>query len=166
MKLFEKKPQDERVEMESNKTYKIGFYVFTVGILADILLTVLRDGAFNWMEWAVFMAAQIVCVIVNTRKGITDKCIDPVSDTFPLKRVLAPACAVGSLMGVFTCVVYAVRNGWNTLPPLQIAAASCITFSFLFALTTGAIVAIQAVVFVAAKARLNRMLNGQNEEDE
>ncbi|MDY3617491.1 DUF6773 family protein [Agathobaculum sp.] len=164
MKLFWKRPVDERVAAETNKTYKIGFYVFTVGILADIILSVARGNAFNWFEWSVFMAAQIVCVVINARKGIADQCTESSGDKFPLKRVLGTACLVGVGTGVVTCVIYVLRGEWYALAPLQIALAAWMTFLFMFAITTAAIVALQAVVFVAAKTRSKRIL-GEADED-
>lgn len=166
MKLFQKKPIDERVAAETNKTYKIGFYVFTFGILADILISVARGGAFNWFEWVVFMAAQIVCVAVNVHKGIADRGVEPGAEAFPLKRVLASSSLAGVVTGVFACVVYARRGEWNALAPLQIALAAWLTFLFLFAITTAAIVALQAVVFVAANARSKRLLGGSDEDSD
>lgn len=164
MKLFRKKPVDERVAAETNKTYKIGFYVFTTGILADIIISVARSGAINWFEWGVFMAAQIACVVLNARKGIADQCTEPSGDKFPLKRVLGTACLVGVGTGMVTCVIYVLRGEWYALAPLQIALAAWMTFLFMFAITTAAIVALQAVVFVVAKARSKRIL-GEADED-
>ncbi|MDO4271187.1 MAG: hypothetical protein Q4C72_09745 [Eubacteriales bacterium] len=164
MKLFAKKPADERVVAERNKTYKIGFYVFTIGILADILWSTVRDGSFQLFEWVVFMAAQIVCVALNVRKGIADEGAGPEAETFPLKRVLALSCLVGAATGVFACVVYARQGEWNALPPLQIAFAAFATCLVMFLLTTSILLALQAVIFAAAKARSKRMMGGSDED--
>lgn len=163
MKLFNKTPKDERLVAEANRTYKIAYYVFTVGILVDIVWSGI-EGQFNQREWIVFMIAQIVAVLLNIYKGVPDPGTESTSGTFPLKRVLLSSCLVGAAAGVFGCVMNFARGYWSTSAP-YIAQAMLITFCGFLIVTAALTIVLQAIVFAATKARLNRMLANADKDE-
>ena len=108
MKLIHK-PTDERVAQEVNRIYKIGYYVFTFGILLDMLLQAIKytegSGQFSWGEFGVFMLAQIVCVVMQWRNGLMDDNAFAESDRFPLRHYLFTALGAGAIAAILLTVL-------------------------------------------------------------
>ncbi|MBS5704038.1 MAG: hypothetical protein KHW93_09450, partial [Butyricicoccus pullicaecorum] len=76
MKLFDKKPKDERVVAETNRIYKAGYMILTFGILVDLYLqfSSVNGSGFSVrpVELGIFMLAQIACLVMMVRKGLAD----------------------------------------------------------------------------------------------
>lgn len=165
MKLFEKKARDERLVAETNRTYKIGFFVFTAGIGIDLLLSAFRDSAFPRFEWLVFMAAQIVCAVLNVRKGIVCEDADAECDILPLKKYLLISCAVGAGTGLLSCAMNALRY-WQNLSFEHILIAAGATFVFVFFCTAVLTMMAVAVTFYCANRRRDADMRALLEEEE
>ena len=83
MKIFLRQ-HDERLMAESNKIYKIAFWILTIGIGIDLYYGIMyhqvafvNDIALDGvgvrpLEFAAFMIALVFCIIMQTRKGIFD----------------------------------------------------------------------------------------------
>ena len=124
MKLF-RKAKDERVVAEVNRVYKIGFYVLTFGILADLVLQmsgfdmqvdVLRGAnptSFNLLEFAILMLAQLVCIALMARKGLMDDNAYAEADRYPWKHYLVQVCwrVLPRLSSSARCSMVAARCG-------------------------------------------------------
>ena len=87
MKLFDKKPKDERVVAETNRIYKAGYMILTFGILVDLYLqfSSVNGSGFSVrpVELGIFMLAQIACLVMMVRKGLADDNRYAEADVFP-----------------------------------------------------------------------------------
>ena len=112
MKLFAKKTKDERIVAESNKVYKIAYLVMTFGILFDLFLQFTGlsfDGKEQFsarpVEFAVFMLAQIICLVLMLRKGFMDDNRFAEAEVFPHRHYLLLALGSGAAAGLLFCVL-------------------------------------------------------------
>ncbi len=82
MKYFAKRPKDERVQAEINNIYRIAYFVLSFGIAFDLVLQI-TDLSFSIaaggaaspvrpVEFLVFIAANILSLILMVRKGFGD----------------------------------------------------------------------------------------------
>lgn len=172
MKLIHKST-DERVNAEVNRIYKICYYILTFGIGLDLLLQVCGTlpaggGApFRPMEFVVFMAAQLVGVVLLARKGFMDDNAFAESDTFPAKHYLCISLAGGTVAGlIMVAVNYFTSEPWRGLNANHLFIAALTTFLFLFIFTAVAIYAIYYVTFRIAKRRRDRQAAAEDGDDE
>lgn len=171
MKLFQKKPIDERIVAESNKIYRTGYLIMTFGILLDLYLKLSgfqmsEQGMtveFPLVEFAVFMAAQIVCCIMMVRKGFISDSHFAETDTFPAKHFGLVSLAAGFGAGaVFTLLRCFMMDMDNTK---YLAIIAGITFLSIFVTCSAACFVLYYWTFCAAKKRRAKLAGGETDED-
>lgn len=100
MKLFDKKPKDERVVAETNRIYKAGYMILTFGILVDLYLqfSSVNGSGFSVrpVEFGMFMLAQIACVVMMVRRGMSDDNRYAEADVFPQKYYALVSLGAGA----------------------------------------------------------------------
>lgn len=108
MKLIHR-PTDERVKQEVDRIYKVGYYILTFGITIDLLLQAIDNtggaGQFRWVEFGVFMLAQIACILLQWRKGLMDDNAFAEADHFPVGHYLFVSLAAGAVAGIVLTVL-------------------------------------------------------------
>ena len=71
---MKKKMVDERVTLEVNRIYKVGYIILTVGIALDTLLQAwsgrMGEISLRPIELGTFLLAQIVCLVMMIRGGL------------------------------------------------------------------------------------------------
>ena len=112
MKLFQKKPKDERIVSEVNKTYKAAWYVMSVGFIIDLYQKMaggtpegISTFRYVGLEVLIFLAAAVLQIVLLVRGGLMDD--NPVyaeTDRFPLRHYLGISAAAGACAGVLYCV--------------------------------------------------------------
>lgn len=172
MKLFQKKQKDERVVAEMNRIYRIGYMILSAGMAVDIYLKVfiglpaqlesqmtrLDMAVFLGLEFVVFMAAQILCLVLMVRKGISDDDQYAETDTFAAKHYVKVSLLVGLLTGL-------VAGGFSLYSlglELWILALAVFLGTFLFC--AAGIVALQYAVFHMARSRRRKKERAMEEE--
>lgn len=159
-----KKVQDERVVAETNRIYKVGYYVFTVGIALDMLWRVAStpDGvASSTFEWFVFMAAQLVCIILSSRRGIYTE--DAGAEKFNWKKHIVMFTGVGVLAGVVLTMVNRIQYSGSIQDTLLIGAIT--TCSTIISTLVIGLVGTR-IIFAWAKARREKQERDFSGEDE
>lgn len=164
MKLFQKKQKDERVVAEMNRIYMIGYMILSFGMAVDIYLKVFIGlpaqlenqmapfdmVVFLGLEFVIFMAAQIICLVLMVRKGISDDDQYAEADTFAAKHYVKVSLLVGLIAGL-------VAGGFNLYSfGLELWIVALCTFIGVFALSAVGIVALQYAVFRIARTRRRR----------
>lgn len=164
MKLFQKKPKDERVVAEANRIYKIGYLILIFGLAVDLYAKLYFDPAreivqpnglmgmflYVGLEVIVILASTITCLVLMVRKGISDDDQYAEAETFAfghyLKIALLASLVAGLVGGGF--ILYSLgREMW--IVPLFTAVS-------LFVFCTIGIVVLQYVVFRMARTRRHR----------
>ena len=154
---MKKKMVDERVALEVNRIYKVGYLILTFGIALDILLQAWsgRTGEISLrpVELGVFLLAQIVCLVMMVRRGLGDDNQYAEADVFPLRY----NAKVGFVSGLAVAVLFTVQRLWSGkldgVDAVQQAIVLAICF-VLFVVATGVgIVLAQYLVFRLAKRR-------------
>ena len=152
---MKKKMVDERVALEVNRIYKVGYLILTFGIALDILLQAWsrRTGEIllRPVELGVFLLAQIVCLVMMVRRGLGDDNQYAEADVFPLRYNLK----VGFLSGLAVAVLFTVQRLWSGklggADVVQQAIVLAICFVLFVVVTGGGIVLAQYLVFRLAK---------------
>lgn len=164
MKLFQKKPKDERVVAEANRIYKIGYLILIFGLAVDLYAKLYFDpmreivqpnglmGMFLYvgLEVIVILASTITCLVLMVRRGISDDDQYAESETFAFGHYLKIALLAGLIAGLV--------GGGFTLYSLgtEIWIVPLFTAVSLFVCCTIGIVALQYVVFRMARTRRRR----------
>lgn len=162
MKLFQRKPADERVTGEMNRIYKVGYLILTVGVVLD-LYTKMMLGVellqtidlrsifllYGW-EFIVFMGAQAVCLVLMVRRGLSDDDQYADAEVFPLAHYVKVALLAGLAVGAVAGGLLLYRFGTE----LWIAAA--FTFVSVMLFCALGILALQYAVFRMARTRRAR----------
>ena len=170
MKLF-RKAKDERVVAEVNRVYKIGFYVLTFGILADLVLQmsgfdmqvdVLRGAnptSFNLLEFAILMLAQLVCIALMARKGLMDDNAYAEADRYPWKHYLLQGVLAGAGAAAVVCVIQFFSGAaWASMSVPYILLVFAAQLMFMVPITTVLVLLLTYVSFrYAAKRRRDTM---------
>lgn len=172
MKLFQKKPKDERVVAEANRIYKIGYLILMIGIVVDLYAKLYLDsgrelvqpnglmGMFIYvgLEVIVLLASNITCLVLMVRRGISDDDQYAETETFAFGHYLK----IGLLAGLVAGLV----GGGFTLYSLgtEIWIAPLFTALSLFVCCTIGIVVLQYVVFRMARTRRHRAEEKLEEE--
>lgn len=158
MKLLEKKPKDERVVAENNQIYKVGYLILTLGIIVDLYLQFAAASAqqnsfsltFRPVEAATFIVAQVVCLILQVRKGFMDDNRYAEADVFPkahyaLVGLITGAAASLLFVGVRSLTV----QSWNAA---QVIVLAVLGVSLWLCITAGTYL-LQYICFRVARAR-------------
>lgn len=111
MKWMHSKPGDERVVAETNKIYKIGYLILSLGIMFDLVLqfTSVQFGetqasvTVRPVEVGVFLLAQIVCLVLMVRRGFMDDTRYAEAEVFPHKHYLLLALGAGAAASLLFC---------------------------------------------------------------
>lgn len=127
------KLRDERVVAESNRIYKIGFYVFTVGIALDMFIKACNQepgaASADSFEWFVFLAAQFTCLVLFSRKGIYSE--DVMAEAFNWKKHILSFSGAGLLCGVLVAArnvtVYNLQGNQAIVTALLTIVLICIS---------------------------------------
>ena len=178
MKLF-RKAKDERVVAEVNRVYKIGFYVLTFGILADLVLQmsgfdmqvdVLRGAnptSFNLLEFAILMLAQLVCIALMARKGLMDDNAYAEADRYPWKHYLVQGVLAGVAAAVVVCAVqYGSGAVWASMGLRDILLVVAVQLLFLVPVTTVLVLLLTDVSFRYAAQRRRKKAEQMEDDGE
>lgn len=133
-------PKDERIEAESARYMKIGYYMLLVGALICLYYGIMVDQVSNTTETAIYTQAGervfpvghlmiivvlLACVIplgLQMRAGITsDRSRYASVDHIPWKLVTVISLIVGALVGVLTC-------GMRMVAEIQIVGIDRVTW--------------------------------------
>ena len=164
MKLFQKKPKDERVVAEANRIYKIGYLILMFGIVVDLYVKLYLDPGreivqlnglmsmfiYVGLEVIVLLASNITCLVLMVRRGISDDDQYAETETFAFGHYLKIALLAGLIAGLV--------GGGFTLYSLgtEIWIAPLFTALSLFVFCTIGIIILQYVVFRMARIRRHR----------
>lgn len=171
MKLFQRKPVDERVAGEMNRIYKIGYLILTVGMVLDLygkmIVGMGRFEAYDFKsifllygwEFIVFLGAQAVCLVLQVRRGLSDDDQYAGAEVFPLAHYLKVSLLAGLSAGVVAGGLLLYRFGTKLW---IIALFSLVMIALCCAL---AILALQYAVFRMAKTRRARQAKAWEEEE-
>lgn len=163
MKLFHK-ATDERVIATANRIYRTAFIVLDIGILIDIVVQAVSSAQIRWLEFAVFMVANIFSTIQLTRHGMMDDNVYAEADVFPTGHYLRLSLLVGVLLGViYPVLMYAFGGYWQGLSGNQVFAVGAVTGVFMGGLTAVLLMLAFYVSFAAAKRRRNKEETDTNE---
>jgi len=156
IEMFKLSNRDERLVVEANKVYTIGYFILTIGLALDIYygfaqvsvvalqnMSVNLFNYFNPFEFLVFMTAHIVCIIVAGKRGIleTNRYID--TESFPKKYYLIvsglAAVAAGLVAAMLRVLAESQILGVDNISWLRNAIVGLVVtvtvfFSALFAL--------------------------------
>lgn len=167
MKLFEKKPKDERVVAETNKVYKVGFFVMTIGIIIDLYMQFASaNGEVQFVrpvEFVTFMLAQVVCLALLVRKGMADDGRFAEADVFPKKYYALTSLAGGAGAAILflVCKMLMFPHWEFGVKAFVMVMGMCCGFIMLTAAVT--VYALQYLLFRMAKRRRDQM---NSEDDE
>ena len=164
MKLFRNKARDERVIAEANRVYRLGFFILTFGILADIVLQALgvrfgggMNGNVNLFEFAVVIGTQVVCMLLLARRGLMDDNAFAECDRYPWKHYLAQGLLAGVAAAAVTCLIQAAGGApWASMGAGTIALIFAMKLLFLLPLTAGLILLITYALFRYTRRRRAR----------
>lgn len=170
MKLFQRKPADERVTGEMNRIYKTGYLILTIGVVLDLYFKMMLGAEllqtfdfrsifllYGW-EFVVFMGAQVVCLALMVRRGLSDDDQYADAEVFPLAHYVKVSLLAGLAAGAVAGGLMLYRFGTE----LWIAALSCLVMVALGCAL--GILALQYAVFRMAKTR--RAREAQKWEDD
>jgi hypothetical protein len=149
IEMFRLKNRDERLVTEMNKIYTLGYFILSFGILLDIYYGLSRlqvafenklfTNVFDYIspvEFIVLMLAQIICLIVQTKRGIvtTNRFVD--TDRFPAGYylVVAGIAAIGAGLAAMLLRILAETQ--------MLGAANITGESWLFAEILGLVIVI------------------------
>lgn len=152
---MKKKMVDERVALEVNRIYKVGYIILTVGIALDTLLQAwsgrMGEISLRPIELGTFLLAQIVCLVMMIRRGLGDDNQYAEADVFPLRYNVK----VGFVSGVIIAVLFIVQRLWSGkldgVDAVQQAMILAICFVSFVVVTVVGIVLAQYLVFRLAK---------------
>jgi len=123
IEMFKLSNRDERLVVEANRIYAIGYFILTVGLFLDIYyglsqvsVVVINDmnvnllNYFNPFELLVYMTAQIACAIVAVKRGILDTNRLANTETVPWKYYLVISCVVAVVAGLASTILRALAE--------------------------------------------------------
>lgn len=128
MKFWHKgqaQPRDERIVSEINKTYRIGFYILSIGILID-LYQKWSAGVYGFwesgLEGLLLVAANVAVLVAQGRRGLMDdNARYAESDRFPLRHYLLVSLAAGVGASVLMCALRLANGSFSPAVPLAVA---------------------------------------------
>lgn len=170
MMKMQKKQKDERIIAETNKIYKIGFHILTIGILIDLFLQFTNVSAtehsigfsFRVIEFGAFMAAQIVCVALMARKGMMDNNKYAEAEIFPKKYYLRVSLIAGVATGLAFSALVMFFNPYQLESMQQKFLVGGLLFAFLLCLTAISIYVTYYIIFRLAKKRRAKIYESQD----
>lgn len=128
------KIRDERIAAETDRIYKVGYYIFTFGIIADIVIKSFTGEPFDKGEWVIFLAAQFTCLVLSSRRGIYTE--DPGAERFNWRKHLLSFGAVGAVAGALIAARNAALYGPDALTivlTFVMILVSCVALGLLLA---------------------------------
>jgi hypothetical protein len=164
IEMFRLKNRDERLVAEMNKVYALGYFMLSFGICLDIYyglsraqIAFVRDlsvNAFDYVspvELIVLLLAQIVCLIVQTKRGLTttNRFVD--TNHFPAGYylILSGMAAIG---GGLAAILLRILAEAQMLGATRITGESWLTAGiFGISLTIGVFLAVFILSYVAFK---------------
>lgn len=161
--------KDERIQAELNSIYRIGYLVLMFGILFDLFLQyVPMLGAENVsvrpVEFAVFLVANILCLVLMVRKGISDDDSRYAeADSFPrgyyIRVSLLGALMASVLFGAIQVYRFSEIGLTDTVLVVLITTAS------IFIFTAPTIFGVQYFCYRLAKKRRDKMEQTYNDDE-
>lgn len=173
MKLFRNKAKDERVIAETNRIYKISYYILCFGILADLMLR--YTGATPaWLDgnskaaslefWALLLS-NVVWVVLMVRKGMMDDNAYAEAEVFPLGHYAAVAVFTGAAAGVvYALLMWLGGRFWDGLKDGSLLLVMGITAVSIAVCVSVMILLVFYATFRAAKKR-RRAIEDAGEEE-
>lgn len=171
MKCFKQKPHDERVQAEINNIYRISYKVLLFGICFDLVLqftdTAVNSGGASFMarpvEFAVFMAANLLFLILMIRKGIGDDNTRYAEvERFPHLHYLGIYGLVALVATAISCCLFWFNNhanGWDLMPLIMLIFGGSVFVSIIISAY-----GIQYLLFRLSKKR-RRQIEQKMDED-
>lgn len=167
MKQFRKKPVDERVVMEVNRIYRVGYLILTFGILIDIIWQIasapMGESAVRPLELTVLVVANIVCLLMMVQKGLSDDGAYAEAEKFPKKHYVLLGLGAGAAAAAVLVGIRVLTFDWE-YPISTMALVLGIYFLSVMFICAAGIYCLQYVMFRTAKRRRNQQLRDEDEK--
>ncbi len=166
MKLFWKKTVDERVAGEVNRIYRVGYLILTFGILIDIIWQIasapMGETGVRPLEFAALVGANIICVLMMVRKGLSDDNAYAETEKFPKRHYALLGLGCGAAAAVVIIAIRVLTFAWE-YPISTMALVLGIYFFSIMLITAVLFYCVQYTMFRAAKRRRDKQLQDEDE---